>query len=78
MAVLTDGDLIRLRADVNQDSRHPSFDVFLLGGIPLREQVFQYGPFVMSTREEVIQAMEDYQKGRFGHIPVNAIMPHRP
>jgi len=78
MAVLTGGDLIRLRADVNQDSRHPSFDVFLLGGIPLREQVFQYGPFVMSTREEVMQAMEDYQKGRFGHIPVNAIMPHRP
>jgi len=78
MAVLTEGDLIRLRADVNQDSRHPSFDVFLLGGVPLREQVFQYGPFVMSTREEVMQAMEDYQKGRFGHIPVNAIMPHRP
>jgi len=78
MAVLTEGELIRLRADVNQDSRHPSFDVFLLGGIPLREQVFQYGPFVMSTREEVMQAMEDYQKGRFGHIPVNAIMPHRP
>ena len=78
MAVLTGGDLIRLRADVNQDSRHPSFDVFLLGGIPLREQVFQYGPFVMSTREEVMQAMEDHQKGRFGHIPVNAIMPHRP
>jgi len=78
MAVLTDGDVIRLRADVSQDSRHPSFDVFLLGGVPLREQVFQYGPFVMSTREEVIQAMEDYQKGRFGHIPVNAIMPHRP
>jgi len=78
MAVLTGGDLIRLRADVSQDLRHPSFDVFLLGGIPLREQVFQYGPFVMSTREEVMQAMEDYQKGRFGHIPVNAIMPHRP
>ena len=78
MAVLTGGDLIRLRADVTQDSRHPSFDVFLLGGVPLREQVFQYGPFVMSTREEVMQAMEDYQKGRFGHIPVNAIMPHRP
>jgi hypothetical protein len=31
----------------------------------------------MSTREEVIEAMEDYQKGRFGHIPPNAIMPHR-
>jgi hypothetical protein len=31
----------------------------------------------MSTKEEVIQAMEDYQAGRFGHIPVDAIMPHR-
>ena len=29
-------------------------------------------------KEEVMQAMEDYQKGRFGHIPVDAIMPHRP
>jgi quercetin 2,3-dioxygenase len=53
-------------------------DIFLIGGIALREQVFQYGPFVMSTKEEVMQAMEDYQKGRFGHIPVDAIMPHRP
>jgi len=31
----------------------------------------------MSTRNEVIEAFEDFQKGRFGHIPANAIQPHR-
>ncbi len=33
------------------------------------------GPFVMSTREEIMQAFDDYQTGRFGQIPVNAIQP---
>ena len=76
MAVLVEGDVVRLQADASQDSRYPNLEVFLIGGVPLREQVFQYGPFVMSTKEEVIQAMEDFQKGRFGQIPINAIMPH--
>ena len=77
MAVLTDGDYVVLQADQVQDSKNLNLDVFLLGGVPLRETYFQYGPFVMSTKEEIIQAMEDFQKGRFGHIPPDAIMPHR-
>ncbi len=76
MAVLVDGESIVLQADTTQDSHMPNLEVFLIGGVPIREQVFQYGPFVMNTKEEIIQAMEDYQKGRFGQIPVNAIMPH--
>lgn len=76
-AVLIDGNVLRVTASVLQDSRTDSLELFIIGGVPLREPVFQYGPFVMSTREEVIEAMEDYQKGRFGHIPPNAIMPHR-
>jgi redox-sensitive bicupin YhaK (pirin superfamily) len=78
MAVLVNGDYISIQANKVQESRLDGLDIFLIGGIALREQVFQYGPFVMSTKEEVIEAMEDYQKGRFGHIPVDAIMPHRP
>jgi hypothetical protein len=36
----------------------------LLAGRPLREPVVQYGPFVMNTREEILQALEDVRAGR--------------
>ena len=78
MAVLTDGDTVRLRANEIQNEKDKNLEVFLIGGMPLHERVFMYGPFVMSSQEEVMQAVEDYQKGRFGQIPVDAIMPHRP
>ena len=40
----------------------------MLAGLPLREPVARYGPFVMNTREEIIEAFEDYQAGRMGAI----------
>ena len=46
-----------------------SLEVLLLGGQPLGEPVARYGPFVMSTKDEIIQAIADYQSGRMGHIP---------
>jgi hypothetical protein len=51
--------------------------MFIIGGVPLREPVVQYGPFVMNTRAEIMQAYEDYQTGRFGQIPAGAIQPYR-
>ncbi|MGQ0698908.1 MAG: pirin family protein [Panacagrimonas sp.] len=39
--------------------------VLLLAGKPLREPIVQYGPFVMNTREEIEQAIQDYQRGDF-------------
>jgi len=77
-AVLVNGDTIRISAAPAQENRSPNLEVFLIGGVPLREPVFQYGPFVMCTRAEVIEAFEDFQAGRFGQIPMNAIQPHRP
>ncbi|MEY4322363.1 MAG: hypothetical protein RL410_144 [Actinomycetota bacterium] len=77
-AVLVDGNTLRIKASEQQDSRTDNMELFIIGGLPLREPVFQYGPFVMSTRDEVVEAYEDFQKGRFGHIPPNAIQPHRP
>jgi len=38
----------------------------LLSGQPLKEPIVQHGPFVMNTREQIVQAYEDYQKGRNG------------
>ena len=74
-AVLKDGDVLRIAASTQQESRSANLEMFIIGGLPLREPVIQYGPFVMSTREEIIQAFDDFQTGRFGQIPVNAIQP---
>jgi hypothetical protein len=52
-----------------QDSRSETLEVLLLGGLPIREQIAWYGPFVMNTRDELVQAVEDYQAGRMGRIP---------
>jgi quercetin 2,3-dioxygenase len=42
--------------------------VLLIAGMPLREPVARYGPFVMNTKEEIIKAFEDYREGRMGEI----------
>jgi redox-sensitive bicupin YhaK (pirin superfamily) len=41
-----------------------SFRALLFAGAPIEEPIVAYGPFVMSTREEIVQAFEDYQAGR--------------
>ena len=69
LAVLGAGDAVAVAADATQDARSPELNVLLLGGRPIREPVARYGPFVMNTREEIVQAVEDYQQGRMGQIP---------
>ncbi|MFN2519664.1 MAG: pirin family protein [Candidatus Limnocylindria bacterium] len=69
LAVFGAGDTVRVDAGPRQDGRTPSFDVLMLGGRPIGEPVVQYGPFVMNTREEIAQAVADYQSGRMGSIP---------
>lgn len=69
LAILDEGDVVTITAADKQDGRAGNFDVLVLGGLPIREPIAHYGPFVMNTREQIIEAMEDFQKGRMGQIP---------
>jgi quercetin 2,3-dioxygenase len=69
LVVFGPGEVVELRADQRQDSNVPAMEVLLLGGMPIREQIAWYGPFVMNTKAEILQAIEDYQDGRMGSIP---------
>lgn len=61
LAILGDGNAIHLEAVERAQA-------LLLSGVPLREPVVQYGPFVMNTEREIMEAVEDYQAGRLGEI----------
>jgi redox-sensitive bicupin YhaK (pirin superfamily) len=75
LAVLGPGDTVTVRGAVHQESRTPALDVVVLGGLPIREPIAMYGPFVMNTRQEVVDAFTDYQAGRLGAIPAQHV-PH--
>jgi quercetin 2,3-dioxygenase len=70
LAVFGDGAAVELGSDATQEEKdRAGLEVLLLGGLPIREQVSWYGPFVMNTKGEIIEAIEDYQAGRMGSIP---------
>lgn len=61
MGMLGDGDTVVLEAD------QPA-ELLLLAGVTIEEPMVRWGPFVMNTRSELIQAAEDFQNGRMGQI----------
>jgi redox-sensitive bicupin YhaK (pirin superfamily) len=73
LAVFGDGDALVLAAAESQDAHAPNLDVLLLGGRPIREPVVWYGPFVMNTKAEIVQALEDFESGRMGRVPASGV-----
>lgn len=56
-----DGGLIRIEA--LEDSR-----AIILSGMPLNEAMYSYGPFVMNNKEQIYEAINEYQSGKFGKL----------
>jgi hypothetical protein len=77
LVVFGPGDGVLLAAAEHQPTNVGNLEVLLLGGLPIREPIFHYGPFVMNTREEVLTALEDFQAGRMGRIPPQHDTPGR-
>lgn len=72
--VAKEGDMVIFGADGDSVSLSvvsgaaEAAELLLIGGEPLHEPVARYGPFVMNTRAEIIQAVEDFKAGRFGRV----------
>jgi quercetin 2,3-dioxygenase len=60
-----DGDAVAI---ANPADAAAALEVLLIAGLPLGEPVARYGPFVMNTKEEIYQAVEDFRSGRMGAI----------
>ena len=60
-----DGDEVELKA---AEGGAAPLNVLLLAGVPIREPIARWGPSVMNSKAEIMQAMNDYQSGRMGRI----------
>ncbi|KAA3637495.1 MAG: pirin family protein, partial [Armatimonadetes bacterium] len=73
LALYGSGETLTVTADPKQESRSPSMDVLILGGLPIGETVAWMGPFVMNTHAELAQAFDDFQRGKLGSIPADVL-----
>ncbi|MEY2405947.1 MAG: quercetin 2,3-dioxygenase, partial [Acidimicrobiaceae bacterium] len=69
LVVFGAGEVVTLEASTSQPDDSPNLEVLLLGGLPIREPIAHYGPFLMNTRAQLLEAIEDFNAGRMGRIP---------
>jgi len=69
LAVFGPGDAINVAAAPSQPGDSEQFEILVLGGLPIREPIAHHGPFLMNTRQELIEAIDDFNAGRMGRVP---------
>ncbi|HEY5809167.1 MAG TPA: pirin family protein [Povalibacter sp.] len=65
--------LDREAGEVQLEAGTTDVSLLVLSGEPLNEPIVGYGPFVMNTNEEIMQAINDFNSGRFGRIPPRTV-----
>lgn len=79
--LVNDSEVLKLNNNqliqFNQDGEgfsiagHKSSQLLFISGEPIEEPVKTYGPYVMNTQTEIMEAMRDYQMGKMGFLPAN-------
>lgn len=72
------GDALTFTGSAHPEGPNHRWELLILGGEPIREPIASYGPFVMNSHQDIVQAFEDYQSGRMGTVPATHLGSESP